>query len=205
MLPVRPTARILRDGEVTVWNSRFRCSLPIGLGLILAARRTITETELRLGKLDVPGAITSTAGMTALVYGVVRSATAGWSDRDTVTSLAAGVVLLGVFVLNEWWARQPIMPLRLFASRERSGAYAARLLFVGATVGFFFSTQFLQGVVRFGAALTGLAFLPATIIVALSVPKIARRIGGGHLLRSVWPSAWLKWPGSVGCRRTPPI
>ena len=63
--------------------------------------------------------------MTSLVYGIVRSATAGWSDPFTVTALSIGSLLLAFFILNEWRAEQPIMPLRLFASRERAGAYAA--------------------------------------------------------------------------------
>jgi hypothetical protein len=60
--------------------------------------------------------------MTALVYGLVRSAEAGWSDPGTLAALAAGVLLLALFVLNERRVAQPIMPLRLFASAERSAA-----------------------------------------------------------------------------------
>ena len=85
--------------------------------------------------------------MTALVYGIVRSADAGWTDTLTLATVGAGVLLLALFVVNERRAPQPIMPLRLFASRERAGAYAGRLLFLGAMAPFwFFTTQFLQSV-----------------------------------------------------------
>jgi hypothetical protein len=67
---------------------------------------------------------------------IVRAASAGWKDRLTVTSLAAGIVLPAGLILNEARVAQPIMPLHLLASRERSAAYAARVLFPGAMMGF---------------------------------------------------------------------
>ncbi|MBN8939903.1 MAG: MFS transporter [Rhizobiales bacterium] len=168
------------------WRVGFLINLPIGIGMMLAARRYIAETARHPGRFDVAGALSSTIGMSALVYGVVRSADAGWSDPVTVAALLGAVLLLAFFVLNEWRAAQPIMPLRLFASRARAGAYAARALFLGAMIGFFFfTTQFLQGVADFGPALTGLAFLPATLVnfaVAMVVPRFTRRFGNGRLL-----------------------
>ena len=99
--------------------------------------------------------------MTALVYGIVRAADAGWSDLLTLAALTTGVLLLALFVINERRAAQPIMPLRLFANRERAGGYAARLLFLGAMVPFwFFTTQFLQRVLGYSPVEAGLAFLP---------------------------------------------
>jgi len=96
------------------------------------------------------------------------------------------VLLLALFVLNERRAQQPIMPLRLFASRERSGAYAARILFLGAMMGFwFFITQFLQGVYGYSPLAAGVAFLPMTLAnfaVAVAVPRLTHRFGNGLLL-----------------------
>ncbi|RUX96845.1 MFS transporter [Mesorhizobium sp. M7D.F.Ca.US.004.01.2.1] len=168
------------------WRVGFFINLPIGIAMIIAARRTIVETEQRAGQLDIVGALTSTVGMTALVYGFIRSADTGWANAGTIASLAGAVLLLGVFVVNEWNAKQPIMPLRLFASRERAGAYAARILFLGAMIGFFFfTTQYLQGVLNYRASLTGMAFLPMTMVnfaVAMVVPQLTRRFGNGRLL-----------------------
>jgi EmrB/QacA subfamily drug resistance transporter len=168
------------------WRVGFFINVPIGIAMILAAPRYLPETERRSGRFDLPGALTSTLGMTALVYGIVRSADAGWSDPLTVAVLTAGVLLLASFVLNEGRAAQPIMPLRLFASRERAGAYAARILFLGAMLGFwFFLTQFLQGVYGYSPLEAGIAFLPMTLAnfaVALVVPRLTQRLGNARLL-----------------------
>jgi len=168
------------------WRVGFFINVPIGIALMLGARRYLGESERRSGEFDVAGALTSTLGMTGVVYGLVRSASAGWSDRVTVAALTAGVVLLALLVVNEWRAKQPIMPLRLFASRERVGAYAARVLYLGAMMGFwFFTTQFLQRVLGYSPFAAGLAFLPTTIpnfAAAMMVPRLTRRFGNARLL-----------------------
>jgi EmrB/QacA subfamily drug resistance transporter len=172
--------------DLISWRVGFFLNVPIGIAMMLAAPRVLPETERRSGRFDVAGALSSTAGMVALVYGLVRSAEAGWSDPLTVGTLVAGVVLLALFVLNEWRAAQPIMPLRLFASRERTGAYLGRLLFLGGMLGFwFYVTQYLQGVLGFSPLETGFAFLPTTVVnfaVALAVPWLTRRLGNARLL-----------------------
>jgi len=172
--------------DLISWRVGFFLNVPIGIAMMLAAPRVLWETERRSGRFDVAGALSSTAGMVALVYGLVRSAEAGWSDPLTVGTLVAGVVLLALFVLNEWRAAQPIMPLRLFAGRERTGAYLGRLLFLGGMLGFwFYVTQYLQGVLGFSPLETGFAFLPTTVVnfaVALAVPWLTRRLGNARLL-----------------------
>jgi hypothetical protein len=96
----------------------------------------------------------------------------------------AGLLLLAFFVVHERSAAQPIMPLRLLASGERSGAYAGRILFLGAMMGFwFFITQYLQNVRGDGPLAAGIAFLPMTIAnfaVALAVPRLTHRLGSGR-------------------------
>ena len=90
-------------------------------------------------------------------------------------------MLLAGLVVNEARAEQPIMPLRLFASRRRSGAYLVRMLYLGAMIGFFFfTTQYLQGVLGFTPLQAGLAFLPMSAVnfaVALLVTAVVRRLG----------------------------
>ena len=189
--------------DLVSWRAGFFINLPIGVALILGARRYIVETPTHAGRFDVAGATTSTLGMTALVYGLVRSAEQGWSDTFTLVSLSAGVILLALFVLIEARARQPVLPLQLFASRERRGAYAARLLFLGGMVGFwFFGTQFLQGVLGFSPFQAGLAFLPTTVpnfVSAMLVPRLTRRFGNGALLAGglVLCVAGLAWLGQA--------
>jgi len=170
------------------WRVGFFINLPIGLALIQGAKRYLVETERHAGRLDLAGALSSTLGMSTLVYGIVRSAGTGWNDPLTLAALMGCVGLLVLFLGIEARAPQPIMPLHLFASRERAGAYAARMLFLGAMVGFFFfATQFLQGVLGYSPFQAGLAFLPATLVnfaAAMAVPKLTQRFGNARLLAS---------------------
>jgi EmrB/QacA subfamily drug resistance transporter len=187
------------------WRVGFFINLPIGAAMILAAPRYLPETQPRSGQADAIGAATSTLGMTALVFGIVRSADAGWSDGLTLATVAAGVLLLALFVANERRAPQPILPLRLFSSRERSGAYAARLLFLGAMAPFwFFTTQWLQNVAGYSPVQAGLAFMPTTVVnfaAAMAIPKLTRRYGNptvlvGGLTTSLIGMAWLSRLGA---------
>jgi EmrB/QacA subfamily drug resistance transporter len=168
------------------WRWGLFLNVPVGAALIWAAPRYLPETERRDGSFDVAGAATSTLGMTALVYGFVRAASDGWGDSVTVASFALSAVLLIGFVFNELRAEQPITPLRLFASRERSGAYVTRILVVSAMFAmFFFLTQFLQGARGYSPLAAGLAFLPMTIVMFAMirvVPRLSGRIGSERLL-----------------------
>jgi EmrB/QacA subfamily drug resistance transporter len=172
--------------DLVSWRAGFFINLPIGLLLIVAARRHIAETATRPGRFDLGGAASSTLGMTSLVFGLVRAAEAGWQDEFALAALAAGGLMVLAFVLIERRAGQPVLPLRLLANRERAGAYAARMLFMAGAVGFwFFSTQFLQGVLHLRPLQAGLAFLPVTLpnfASAIAVPRLARRYGSEALL-----------------------
>ncbi|MEV8506310.1 MFS transporter [Actinoplanes sp. NPDC051475] len=172
--------------DLISWRVGFFINLPIGLAMILAAPRFLPETARVRGRFDLVGALTSTLGMTALVYGIVRSADVGWADPITLTALVAGIVLVAGFAVTEWRVRQPIMPLRLFASAERVAAYAGRILFLGAMMGFwFFITQYLQVVKGFSPLAAGIAFFPMTVVnfvVAIATPRLTLRFGNGLLL-----------------------
>ncbi|GGF62419.1 MFS transporter [Azorhizobium oxalatiphilum] len=168
------------------WRVGFLINLPIGVGLILAARAFVTEGARRPGHFDLPGALTSTIGMTALAYGFLHAARSGWSDPGSVIAILAAVLCLVAFVFIERRQSQPILPLRLFASPGRSGAYIARTLYLGGMVGFFFfTTIYLQDVAAYGPALTGLAFLPATLLhvpFSVAVPRLTRWFSLNQLL-----------------------
>src|SRR5262245_3338762 len=180
---------LVLGGALTQWVSwrwGLFINVPIGITLIALAPRYLPETEREPRRFDLTGALTSTLGMTFVVYGFVRAAADGWGDRLTVASFAAGVSLLAAFVVTEMRAEQPITPLRLFASRRRSGAYLARILAVsGLYAMFFFLTQYFQGASGFGPLEAGAAFLPMTMLVFASVqviPRIAPRVGETNLL-----------------------
>ena len=168
--------------QLASWRWGLFINAPVGLALLYLGPRVLPETQRRTGHFDLTGALSSTLGMLALVYGFVRAASDGWTDALTVASFAASVLLLGFFLLNERRAAQPVLPLRLFASRERSGAYAARMLVVSGMFGmFFFVTQFMQGVMGFTPIEAGVAFLPTSGLLFLAaqvVPRVAPRGGG---------------------------
>jgi EmrB/QacA subfamily drug resistance transporter len=189
--------------DLVSWRLGFFINVSIGIALMVGARRYIAETPLRAGRFDLPGAVLSTAGMSALVYGIVHAAEDGWGDSTTLAAVGAGLLLLAAFVWNESRAAQPILPLRLFASRVRSSAYAARLLFLAGMVGFwFFMTQYLQQVLGMRPLQAGLAFLPTTIpnfVAAMMVPLLTRKLGSGRLLAIglVTAIAGMAWLGLV--------
>ncbi|MCU1541143.1 MAG: transporter [Arthrobacter sp.] len=172
--------------EWVSWRAGFFLNVPIGIAMVIAAVRVIPDSPRASGRFDVFGAICSTLGMGALVFAIVNSTDAGWAAPETVTALVAAVVLLTLLVINERKVKQPIMPLHLFASRERAGAYTARLLFAGTMIGFFFfTTQFLQGVYGYNPLQAGVAFFPMTVVnffVALAVPRLTHRFGNAPLL-----------------------
>jgi EmrB/QacA subfamily drug resistance transporter len=180
---------VLLGGALTTWVS-WRAALfinvPLGVALIWLAPRYLPETERRRGHFDLPGALSSTIGMTALVYGLVRAAERGWGDTWTLASFAAAAVLLAYFVANERRAEQPITPLRLFSSRRRVGAYVTRTMVVGAMYStFFFLTQYMQGVQGYDALEAGCAFLPLTLsmfAMVRVVPRIMRQVGEARVL-----------------------
>jgi MFS family permease len=172
--------------DVISWRAGLFINVPVGITLMLLAPRYLEETEPQPGRFDLMGAITSTLGMTAVVYGFVRAASDGWGDAITLVSFASGLALLAGFVVTERRAVQPITPLRLFASRERSAAYAARMLVVGGMFSmFFFLSQYLQGVRGYTPLATGLAFLPMTLVMfsmVQFVPRLVARYGNAQLL-----------------------
>nr|WP_315425774.1 MFS transporter [uncultured Albidiferax sp.] len=187
------------------WRMGFFINVPLGLLLIWGAQRYIAETPRSTGRFDLLGALLSTAGMVALVYGLVHAAEESWLHWGTGGPLVASVVLLALFLMHESRAPQPILPLRLFASRERTGAYAARVLFLGGMIGFwFYTTQYLQGVLGMRPLQAGMAFLPATLVnfaVALAVPWLTKRVGNARLLAgglaiSALGMAWLSQVGA---------
>ena len=186
------------------WRAGFFINIPISIAMAIAALRIVPETPRATGRFDTPGAITATLGVGALVYGIVDSTDAGWTAPSTLAALAVGVVLLAVLVLNEARAEQPIMPLRLFASSERSGAYAVRMLYMGAMMGFFFFiTQYLQDVLGFSPLQAGAGFLPMTVVnfaVAMAIPRLGARIPNAWLLAGgvLFTLAGMAWLSRVG-------
>ncbi|MER7909436.1 MFS transporter [Streptomyces sp. NPDC096068] len=150
------------------WRWIFFVNVPIALLITFLTPRHVKESERRPGHFDLTGALTSTIGMVALVYGFIRAADKGWRDPYTIGSFVAAVVFLAAFILVERRSQQPITPLRMFADRNRSGTYAMMLCLAAAIFGmFFFLTLFVQQVLGFSPLRAGLAFLPVSAIIAV--------------------------------------
>jgi EmrB/QacA subfamily drug resistance transporter len=168
------------------WRAAFLVNVPIAIAMIIGARAVLVETPRQRGRTDVAGALCATLGMGALVFGIIETGTVGWGSARVVVALVVGLVLLSALVVTESRVAQPIMPLRLFRSRERSGAYAARMLYLGAMIGFFFfTTQYLQDALGFTPLQAGLGFLPMSLVnfaVALGVPRLRTWIPDAVLL-----------------------
>jgi len=160
------------------WRWIMFVNVPIGLLLALAAPRVLIRGEGKPGRLDLPGAVTVTAGISLLVYGLARVATHDWSDSVTRAALVIAIALLATFVLLESRGRHPLMPLRIFANRNRSGAYGLSLAIGAALSGMLFLlTLFLQNVLDFTPLQAGFAFLPTALGVIVGAGLTSRLIG----------------------------
>ena len=180
---------LLLGGVLTSWLSWrwvLFVNVPIGVLLASVAPLYINESERRPGRFDLGGALTSTAGMAALVYGFIRAAQEGWSDPGTIGSFVAAAVLLAVFYSIETRTRQPITPLHMFRDRNRAGSYAIMLALAAAMFGmFFFLTLFVQGVLGYSPLRAGFAFLPITAAIIVTSQFAARslpRLGPKRLM-----------------------
>lgn len=163
MAGIGATVGLLLGGiltDVLDWRWVFFVNIPIGIA-VLAGTRTLVEAERHPGRLDVPGAITGTGGLIALVYGITRGGEHGWTGGFTLASFGAAAVLLVAFLFLQARTAHPMMPLRLFKDRSRSGSYAT-MLFIGAGMfaTFYFLTLYMQLILGYSPVRTGFAYLP---------------------------------------------
>ena len=173
------------------WRWVLFVNVPIGLLVAVLATRVLPESTRRRGAFDLPGAITGSLGLAALVYGLSNAATSPngvshWGDTKVIVSLVAAVVLLVAFGFIEVRSKNALVPMRVLRSRDRTGAYLIMLCVGTALFGmFFFLTIFLQNVWGYSALKTGVAYLPmvAMIMVASAVAsQLVNRIGARPLL-----------------------
>src|ERR671933_400212 len=160
------------------WPWIFLVNLPIGI-VALALCRPLLEpgrVESADGGFDLAGALLVTASLVAALYAIVGANTVGWGSAQTVILLAVAASLMGLFVAVEARTRVPLVPLGIFRSRNLTVSNVAMVLTVAGMFGwFFFSALYLQRVLGYDSLQTGLAFLPATLILgALSYSAAAK-------------------------------
>ncbi|HEX9624367.1 MAG TPA: MFS transporter, partial [Streptosporangiaceae bacterium] len=173
------------------WRWVLFVNVPIGIVTALLARYVIGESERQTGRFDLPGAITATAGVAALVYGLSNASTdqAGvshWGDPKVIVSLIVAVVLLASFAFIETRSKHALLPMRVLANRSRTGGYVVMLALATAMFGiFFFLTIFVQEVLGYSALRSGLAFLPFAVTVVIAsgvVSQLVARTGPRPLM-----------------------
>ncbi|GGW42084.1 MFS transporter [Streptomyces lucensis JCM 4490] len=171
------------------WRWVMFVNVPMAVGALALAYRGVANDPPaeRRGRPDVVGAVLATAGMSLLVFGVVRTDQHPWSSGTTLTTLAIAVALLAAFVVVEkTTARDPLIRLGLFTNRSVAGANAYTLLLGGAMASaFYFMSLYLQRVLGNGPARTGVEFLPfafGVVFGSVLAIKLGLRLAPRNLL-----------------------
>ena len=166
------------------WQWVFFVNVPIVLALVALIPVFIRDTRHNEGRdrtFDTAGAVLGTAGLLAVVYGVVRSEPKGWGSGEVLTFLIGGVALLIAFVLVEARSKAPLVPLRLFRSRALSVSSASLALNGAGFLSMFFLTAIYLQQVRGDSALeAGVHFLPmggAAIVGAILASQLVQKVG----------------------------
>lgn len=164
------------------WRLTFLINVPIGLVAASLAPRFLKESAYGAGRLDIPGAVTGTLGLLAIVFGISRAGESayGWGHPSAYGSLIVGAALLVLFGVIESRVEHPLLPFRIFANRTRAASFAAMMLMPAAMFAmFFFLSLFIQNVMGFSPLKAGFAFLPFSfgmIISATAVSKLVAKV-----------------------------
>ena len=166
------------------WPAVFLINVPIGTAVVYFGRSIIPTHEQLASErhFDFAGAVLVTAGLTAVVYGIVRTDTLGWGSTGVLAPLAIGAALLALFGLVEGRiARDPLIPLRVFRMPLlRAANLVVILLYSGFFAMWFFISLYLQQVHHDDALTAGISFLPMTLSVFASsslAPRLVERFG----------------------------
>jgi EmrB/QacA subfamily drug resistance transporter len=172
------------------WRWILLINVPIGIVVALAGLRVVTAGKRDVGarrSFDLSGALTVTAGLVVLTYGIVQTDVHGWGSARTLVTIALGLALLATFTLIEGrLAQAPLVPLRIFRNRPVTGANVVVFCMGAAAFAmWYFLSLYLQQVLGFDPIEAGLAFLPMTgAIIATSqlASQLTGRFGPGAVL-----------------------
>jgi MFS family permease len=156
--------------EAINWHWIFFVNLPFGIATALLAMRLLKkDAGIGLGQgADVPGAVLVTSSLMLLVYTIVEVPKEGWGSVQTIGLGAIAIGLMAAFIAREARARTPLIPLRIFRSRNVSGANVVQMLMVAGLFGMFFlGALYMQRVLGYDALEVGLAFLPVAVIIGV--------------------------------------
>jgi EmrB/QacA subfamily drug resistance transporter len=177
---------VLAGGLLTAgpgWRWVMFVNPPVCVVILFGAFRMfeVEDKRVSLKGLDLVGAFLATTGMLLLVFGLVKAPDQGWGSSRTVLELAGAGVLLAVFVVNELFSRNPLLPLSVFRIRGLAAADVTQLVAVAGFISmFFFLTLYMQNVEGWSPIRTGLAYLPITVAVGIGAgmaPKLVAKVG----------------------------
>jgi EmrB/QacA subfamily drug resistance transporter len=167
--------------ELLDWRWCLYVSIAFAVPAAIAGVRLLHHVPGRVGtdspRLDIPGTLTASTGLFALVFGLARGESEGWGEPVTVAFLIGSAVLLAAFVTLQRRVAQPLLPLRVVADRNRGGSFLA----IGAASAgifgvFLFLTFYLQNTKGMTALETGLAFLPLSFAILPTVAIVSTRV-----------------------------
>lgn len=163
MTGVGSIAGLILGGALTQvsWRWIFLINVPIGALIVALAVVALRETASERLSLDVPGAVLATLGCTGVVFGLTEGPGMGWGSPAVIGALVAGFVLLGVFLLVERRAENPLLPFVLFRNKDRVATFVA-IFFAGAVMFSLaaFVALFVQDILGYTPLAAGLAFVP---------------------------------------------
>ena len=188
------------------WHWIFWLNVPIGIVLIPLALRRLDESHGPAAKLDLPGVALASAGLTGIVWGLVRGNGQGWASAEIVTSLVAGAIVFALFILWELRVKEPMLPMRFFKNRAFALANVASLfMFFGMFGSIFLLSQFFQIIQGYSPLGSGVRILPWTIMPLFVAPvagALSDRIGG-HRLMGVGLTLQAAGLGTIAAISTP--
>ena len=190
LMTVGFTAGMVLGGAMTQalsWRSTMVLNTVMGAIVLLGAPRLLTESRnAHATRLDIPGAVTVTTALLALIYALSTAAQVGFGRADVIVGLIAGVALLAAFVAIEARAAEPLVSLRILRRRSVAvGNLGGLVTFATMSSVVFLGTLFLQQVNGMSPTLTGLVFGVMGVVAALGgmvAPKAIGRFGARSTL-----------------------
>ncbi|HZG58737.1 MFS transporter [Paenibacillus sp.] len=176
------SAGVFLGGVITEWLSwqwTFLINVPVGIVAILLSPALLAKGVRRQGSIDVSGAISVTAALVLIVYGIVTAEHNGWGAPSTVWTLAIGAALFVIFLILQAAKKEPLVPLRIFKAPNLAAGNLALMLLSGAWIPlWYFLNLYLQQVLQFTAFEGGVALLPMTVLIAVFMILITGKLIG---------------------------